>query len=63
MPKSYKQYQVPMSDAEDARLREVAGPGNLGAFIRESVLMRIDNDDYEVVDDEADQADAPTKVF
>lgn len=41
---AYRQYNVPMSDDEDARLREAAGHGGLGRFIREAVLEKLEDE-------------------
>ena len=44
---AYRQYNVPMNDDEDQRLREAAGAGNLGKWIREAIFNRLDRNEDE----------------
>ena len=47
--KRYVQYNVPMTDEDDERLRDAAGGGKLGQYIREAIFDKIDR--------EADESD------
>lgn len=53
MARSYRQYNVHITEDEDKWIKDLAGPGNLGAFIREAIIQHA-----EKVQRERDEADA-----